>query len=179
MKRIDDELIAQLYNEFQTPERVKAHCRGVTDCAVKIAEALNEHGHDLDIELIYGAGMVHDMARIYDDHEHEGARKLEELGFPEEAYIVSKHMRHTDYHPVASLDALDIIVISDRLVIEGDFAGVDARYDYIEAKAEKVGMLDDKMREHLRHDRQKLKDLIAGIEQEIGCKIEDLIKAEA
>ena len=40
-------------------------------------------------------------------------------------------------------------------------------------------MLDDKMREHLRHDRQKLKDLIAGIEQEIGCKIEDLIKAEA
>ena len=174
MKRIDDLLIEQLYNEFETPEHVKGHCKGVTDCAMKIASALNASGYDLDLELIYGAGMLHDMARTFERHDLVGAEKLMELGFPEEAEIVKRHMRHGDYHAVEGLDELDLIVISDRLVIEGDYVGVDRRYDYIEDKAARRGLLDERMHNHLIHDRQKLKDLIAQIEGVIGCSIEEL-----
>ena len=46
--RITDEVIQKLYIEFDTPEHVKRHCQGVTDCALRIAKALNEHGYSLE-----------------------------------------------------------------------------------------------------------------------------------
>ncbi|MBR6349542.1 MAG: hypothetical protein IKR67_03245 [Lachnospiraceae bacterium] len=174
MKRIDNDLIEQLYNEFETPEHVKNHCKGVTDCAMKIATALNGCGFELDLELIYGAGMVHDMARTFERHDLVGAEKLFQLGFYDESDIVRVHMRYGDYHPVESLTECDLIVISDRLVIEGDFVGVDKRYDYIEEKARRLGFLDENGKARLRRDRQKLKDLISDIESVIGRSIDEL-----
>ena len=174
MKRIDDQIIEQLYAEFNTPDNVKAHCRGVTDCAMKIARALNDNGYNLNLELIYGAGMVHDMARVLENHDLVGSEKLRSMGFDEEADIVKAHMRHGNYHPVETLDELDLIVISDRLVIEGDFVGVDKRYDYIENKARRAGFLNEEGKARLKRDRQKLKDLISDIENVIGRTIEEL-----
>ena len=174
MKRIDDNLIEQLYNEFETPEHVKNHCKGVTDCAMKIATALNGCGYSLDLELIYGAGMVHDMARTYERHDLVGAEKLFQMGFYDESDIVRVHMRYGNYHPVETLTECDLIVISDRLVIEGDFVGVDKRYDYIEEKARRLGFLDENGKARLRRDRQKLKDLISNIESVIGRSIDEL-----
>ncbi len=174
MKRIDNDLIEQLYNEFETKVHVKNHCKNVTDCAMKIATALNGCGYELDLELIYGAGMVHDMARTFERHDLVGAEKLFQMGFYDESDIVRVHMRYGNYHPVETLTECDLIVISDRLVIEGDFVGVDKRYDYIEEKARRLGFLDENGKTRLRRDRQKLKDLISDIENVIGRSIDEL-----
>ena len=68
-KRISQGEIDQLYIKWHTPDKVKAHCKAVSDVGVKIAEELNKHGYRLDLDLIRGSGLSHDVARIYEGHD--------------------------------------------------------------------------------------------------------------
>ena len=60
VKRISQKEIEDLYVKWNTPEKVKAHCKAVSDVAVKMAEELNKNGYSLDLSLIKGTGLVHD-----------------------------------------------------------------------------------------------------------------------
>ena len=44
-KRITKDEVNQLYEEWHTPDKVKAHCKVVSDVGVKLAEELNKHGY--------------------------------------------------------------------------------------------------------------------------------------
>ena len=76
-RRISEDEVKKLYEEYSTPEHVRAHCRAVTDTAVKLAEALNKQGYSLDLDLIRGAGLSHDVARTSEEHWKVGADALE------------------------------------------------------------------------------------------------------
>lgn len=171
MNRIDDKLIEKLYREYGTPEHVKKHCFGVTDCALKIAKALNENGYELDLELIYGAGMVHDMARTSDRHWDVAADKLEKLGFFEEADIVRVHMMPAEYSPIDEISEKDMVCLADRLVKEDEYVGIDERFDYIIDKARKNGMTDNTK---IIENKAKMQRCLDEIEAKIGRKIDDL-----
>ena len=67
-KRITKDEINKLYEEWKTPDHVKAHCRAVSNVGVKLAEELNKHGYSLDLELIRGTGLIHDVARTHENH---------------------------------------------------------------------------------------------------------------
>ena len=56
-KRITEEEVNKLYEEFNTPPNVIRHCKAVAGTALSIASALNEHGFELDLDLIRGAGL--------------------------------------------------------------------------------------------------------------------------
>lgn len=136
-KRIAHEEILELYKKWQTPIHVQGHCKAVSDVAVRLASELNKHGYNLDITLIERTGLVHDVARIYDDHARKGYEILSELGFLDEAEIVRVHMMYHIYNHVDKLNECDMICLADVLVIEDKYVGLDKRIEYIYNKAKK------------------------------------------
>ena len=66
VKRITEEECEALFEKYHTPEHVIGHCKAVSHTAVTIGRKLNEQGFALDIDLIKGAGLVHDVARVSD-----------------------------------------------------------------------------------------------------------------
>jgi len=166
MKRLTDRDIQSLYEEFQTPEHVRRHCRGVTQCALRIAHALiqaDSRYQYLDLTLLYGAGMVHDMARKLPHHEIVAADRLQELGFLQEAAIVREHMRTMTYHEIDHIKEADLLYISDRLVQEDTFVGVEKRFEYLRNKMIRRGWDPDN--EMARRNRRNAEQFVAAIEE--------------
>ena len=134
VKRITEEECEELFQKYKTPAHVIGHCRAVSNTAVTIGRKLNEHGFALDLDLIKGAGLVHDVARVSEEHWEVGAKILEDLGYRDEADIVRVHMRY-DFHDFDRLDETDLVCLGDRLVKEDQYVGLSDRIDYIIHKA--------------------------------------------
>ena len=73
-KRITKEEINNLYKKWDTPSHVIAHCKAVADVAAKLASELNNHGYKLDIALVRGSALAHDVARIHENHAAVGSK---------------------------------------------------------------------------------------------------------
>ena len=170
-KRLTKEEIENLYLEYGTPEHVKGHCKGVTECALNLAKALNEHGFNFDLDMIYGAGMTHDMARLKDRHWDVAADKLEELGYFDEAKIVRIHMEPSRYNPIDKLTESDMVNLGDRLVKESEYVGIDERFDYIINKAKMYG---DNDTDRILRNKKKMKSLLDDIEKVVGKSIDEI-----
>lgn len=170
-KRISTKEIEALYSQFHTPPHVIGHCRAVTEVALSIAEALNEHGYHLDLELIRGAGLVHDVARTFDEHWNVGADALEALGYEDEAAIVREHMFY-QFNPVDKLNETDMVCLGDRLVKEDHYVGVDERFQYIMDKAPK----EKKIHDRLISKREEMRSLLKIVETIIGTSIDERLK---
>ena len=176
MKRLTYSKVQELYREYSTPPHVIRHCKGVTMIALMIARELNRYGHSLDLEMIKGAGLTHDMARVQERHWDVAADKLLELGYPEEAALVRLHMTGVGYSPVEHVNEQDMIWLGDRLVKEDTYVGIDERFDYIIDKAVKMGA-EDHVKDILvsKADMQRLLDQI---EEVIGQSVDSLFKKE-
>ena len=134
-KRITKDEVNKLYLEYNTPAHVKAHCRAVAETALKLGETLNKHGYSLDLSLIEGAGLAHDVARTSDEHWKIGADALDSLGYHDEADIIRVHMFYSPFNPVDKLNECDMVCLADRLVKEDKYVGLDERIKYILNKA--------------------------------------------
>lgn len=175
MDYITDPLIQKLYEEFNTPAHVRAHCRGVTECALKLADALmaaDPEGIHLDKQLLYGAGMLHDMARRQDHHEIVAADRLEELGFSEAAEIVRGHMKTMTYHDADHVTEADLLYISDRMVLEDTFVGLEKRMAYLREKMIRNGRDPDS--EHARMNRRNSYQFVQQIEEKTGRPVSEI-----
>lgn len=134
-KRISEEEVNKLYQEYSTPDHVKAHCKAVSDTAVKLAQVLNYHGYSLDLALIKGAGLAHDVARTSEEHWRIGADALQSMGYRDEADIIRVHMFYSPFNSVDKLNECDMVCLADRLVKEDKYVGLDERIEYILKKA--------------------------------------------
>ena len=158
-RRITEAEVEQLYREYGTPEHVIGHCREVTRVALGIAEHLNRHGYHLDLDLIRGAGLSHDVARV----------KM----ISEEAEIVKSHMFY-QFNALDKLTECDMVCLGDRLVKYDKYVGVDERFDYIIERApDRPGVY-----EHLIERREEMRRLLNQIEDMIGVRIDTLFKQE-
>ena len=171
--RLSEKEAERLYEKYQTPAHVIAHCREVTRVACGIAEQLNKHGYHLDLDLIRGAGLAHDVARTSEEHWNVGAEILRGLGYDDEANIVQQHMSY-QFKPVDRLTETDMVCFGDRLVKEHDYVGVDERFRYIMDKAPKRPGI----REHLIERREEMRSLLNQIENIIGVSMDALFKQE-
>lgn len=171
-KRIPEKEIEELYERFQTPPHVIAHCREVTRVAYLIAEKMNRSGlSNLDLDLVRSAGLTHDVARTSDEHWNVGADALLGMGYEDEAKIVRQHMFH-QFNQLDELNELDMICFGDRLVKEHDYVGIDKRFQYIMDKAkDRPGAV-----EQLLVRREEMRELLNHIEKEIGISIDALCK---
>lgn len=129
-KKLTEKECYEMFRANNTPDHVIAHCRAVSDTAVAIAAELNRHGHDLDLELIRYAGLIHDVNRVSDHHEVVAADMLDREGYHREAAIVRVHMRY-DFDPFDRLNETDMVCLGDRVVKEDRYVGLDERVDYL------------------------------------------------
>lgn len=168
-KRLTEKECYEMFRQYKTPDHVIAHCRAVSDTAVAIGRQLNEHGFDLDLDLIKMAGLIHDVARTDEHHEIIAADMLEKAGFTEEAAIVRVHMRY-DFNSLENINETDIMCLGDRVVKEDRYVGIDERVDYlIHKKGE-----NSQRTESLLAKKAETKDFINDIENCIGRTLDSI-----
>lgn len=92
---------------------IAAHCKAVTKEASHIAENLIRAGVILNEELILAASMLHDIARMEEDHAAVGAAQMHALGYPEIAEIIRQHHGLDD---VSRIDEAAVVFIADKCI---------------------------------------------------------------
>ena len=172
-KRLSVEECNRLYRKYETPEHIVGHCRAVSDVAYTIGRKLNENGFNLDLDLIKGAGLIHDVVRLKKDHDYAGAEILENLGYYDEAAIVKVHMRFR-YTGEDKIDESTLVCLGDRLVKEDHYVGLDERMEYIIHKA------GDRPEATARilAGKAKTRKFMDSIEKRIGQTIDSLFDRE-
>lgn len=109
------------------------HGRLVGRAAVALAESLNTRGYELDLDLVYGAALLHDVAKGQPEHERRGAEMLSALGLGEIAAIVAVH---NDAGSAAAVGLAatarpgekDIVWFADRLFRGPHRVDIELRY---------------------------------------------------
>ncbi|MEG0918471.1 MAG: HD domain-containing protein [Anaerovoracaceae bacterium] len=145
-----------MLKEYGTPKHVINHCKGVSKVATRISERLNTKGYKLNTNLCTCSGLLHDMARVEDHHGEVAATYLETLGYQDMADIIKVHMKHSDFNPIETISELDIVCISDRVVLEGTYVGLKKRLEYIKKKAnhtpetlKRLKVVEDRLYEYI------------------------------
>ena len=95
------------------PPNIAAHCKAVAKEALRIAENLIRAGALLNVELILAASMLHDIARMEEDHAAVGAAQMHALGYPEIAEIIRQHHSLDD---VSRIDEAAVVFIADKCI---------------------------------------------------------------
>ena len=97
------------------PEKGLLHGRLVARVAVSLGLELNCHGAELDVDLLYNSGLLHDIAKGRPRHEAAGAKLLKSLGLGDLSAIVSAHR---DSLPPESgiLSEKEVVYLADKLV---------------------------------------------------------------
>lgn len=164
----------QLLKDYKTPEHVVRHCMAVSETAVTIGRALNEHGYHLDLELIQAAGLIHDIARVEEEHWEKGYELAHSLGYEAEANIIKVHMRYSPFSPIEKVNETDLVCLGDRLVREDEYVGLDKRMEYIINKAKKQGHPEAEKR--ILKKKEETRAFITNLETVIGVTLDELME---
>lgn len=173
-KRLSREEGIKLLNEYGTPEHVIRHCIAVTDTAIAVGKALNKVGYNLDIDLIQGAGIIHDIARVESKHWEVGADLARNLGYNDEADIIKVHMFYPEFSSIQNVNETDMVCLGDRLVKEDKYVGLDERIEYVINKARKNGAGEDVINNILKK-KEEARDFIKKIEEVTGISIDEIV----
>ena len=119
-----------------------------------------------DLDLVQAAGLLHDMARVEENHWDVAADFCEERGYIEEAKAIRVHMMYEFTNDADHLTEIDLICLGDRLTLEDRYAGIDIRMDYIVKKAERNGHPEAKPR--ILAKKEETRVLLHDIERRIG-----------
>ena len=160
-----------LLKEYKTPAHVIRHCLKVTETALAIATALNEKGLHLDLELIQGAGLIHDIARVEDKHWELGADIASDLGYFQEADIIKVHMFYNSNPNEKEINETDIVCLADRMVKEDEYVGLETRMHYILEKFKGNQEAIERISERIKDNKAMLRK----IERIIGTSIDSLM----
>jgi len=170
-KHPDQNECIKLLKKYGTPNNVVMHCQAVAGAASKLAFALNEKGFYLNTDLVLSGGLLHDIARVEDEHWIVGAEYVSQSGYILEAEIIRHHMHHSHDVDPYKLKELDMVCLGDRLIMEDYFVGLDARMDYAIQKAGRVKWIEDIINEKREINRV----LLQNIENIIDISIEELL----
>jgi len=112
------ECMTLMRKTFAVEKPILDHCQKVARVALRLGRELITAGHQIDLELVAAASLLHDLARKESDHAARGAQTLNEMGFPAVAEIVGSHIdiRISDEEPIS---AREIVYLADKLV-QGD-----------------------------------------------------------
>ena len=173
-KRLTEDECLKLLEEYKTPEHVVRHCKAVSEAAIKLAIALNKCGYELDIDLIRGAALIHDIARVEEEHWNVGADIADKLGYHDEADIIRVHMMYTMNYNVDDLKEVDLVCFGDRVVKEDRYVGLEERMQYVMEKAKHIpGAV-----ERIKKKTKETAVLFKSIEDKLGMTIDEVMKKE-
>jgi CTP:molybdopterin cytidylyltransferase MocA len=143
------------------PPRGLAHGQATASVAVAIGRRLQQHGNDLDLDIIFNAAVLHDI---------RGGRLLKEFGLGDLADIVAAHR---DIAPPVSglLTEKEVVGLADKLVRGSQPVTVQERF------AEKLARYcaDQQACRAIRARLEKALALQEEVERRIGARIEDIL----
>lgn len=145
----------------------------VSEVSVALAHALNEKGFDFNIPLIRAASLLHDIARVEDEHWNKGADWVLAHGFEQEAEIIRVHMFYSFKSELKELGEVDMVCLGDRLVKEDEYVGLDERMAYILKKAEYNNVNAQKI---IREKIDLTRDILKKIEDFVGFSVNEIVK---
>jgi hypothetical protein len=155
-----------------------AHGRLVGRAAVALAKALNAGGYGLDVDLVYGAALLHDVAKGQPQHERRGAEILAALGLGEMAAIVAVHndaglAAAAGFSATARPGEQDIVWLADKLFRGPHRVDIEARY------ADKLAAVGDDAaaRRGILDWRSRALAVKAMVEQAAGRDLETILAA--
>ncbi|SDF35623.1 Molybdenum cofactor guanylyltransferase [Sporomusa acidovorans DSM 3132] len=116
-----------LFRKYQVSDSVMRHGQAVAKIGRHIAELLNDAGLQLNTELIFAAGLLHDLAKGKPNHAKRGERVLKTKEFPDLAGIVGSHM-NLDFEAGQAVDETAIVFLADKVVHGNKVVPLDARF---------------------------------------------------
>jgi len=122
-----DECEMLLAKRFSLERSLLDHCRRVADLAVFLAKQLNEAGCSLDTGLVAAASILHDFAKGKPNHAAEGARLLDEAGYPEVAKVIAVHMDIT-VDECAPVSTGEVLYLADKMAGRNHYVSVEERF---------------------------------------------------
>ncbi len=176
-KRLTREEAFAHLKSYNTPEHVIRHSVAVTETALSLAQAFidlaNKEDFDfnVDLSLIEGAGLVHDIARVERDHHKVGAEYFRNLGYLDEAEIVRSHMTYDFQTDPKKLKEVDFVCLGDRLVLEDQYVGLDKRMDYVISKVKNIPYVE----EIILEKKAVTTELIRNMEDLLGESIDQIV----
>lgn len=139
----NESMCREILSWFHVREDTRAHCEAVGRFARALALACNEalqrqeqkndssrtedQGRFLNPDLVYAAGLLHDVAKGKADHASDGARWLSHLGHEEVAEIVGDHMDLPE-KKLESLNESVIVYLADKMMAKNVKVTVDERF---------------------------------------------------
>ena len=171
---IDKEKQQELFVKYNTPEHVQRHCDEVARVSVLIAEGLNERGFELNIEVLRGAALVHDVLRTEKEHDRLGAEVLMNMELPHEAELVRRHMTYHPFNHADRFEEIDVLCLADRLVKEDCYVGLDERMQYLIDKPGKTPERTERILKAKAHTQ----DIINELEGVLGMTLDQLCGKE-
>lgn len=158
-----DECNVILDDICKVTDKVKRHCYKVAEIAVIIGQALALKGQAVNIALVKGAALLHDVARGQPEHARMGCSIVAEMGFLPAAKIISSHME-LPAKSALSLEA-KIVYLADKYIQEDQVVRLEQRFQNtrkrLEATPEIEAIIQNRRLQALRvkTDIEKLLDV--------------------
>src|SRR3989344_6675190 len=116
------------------PDNIIAHTKKVCEFSLKVCGELEERGIKVNKDLVAAAALLHDIKKLDSgEHEIEGAKYIESLGYPEVGNLIKKHgLKHSfkdEFMPKTWEEK--IIFYSDKRVKNDKIVSIDERFEYI------------------------------------------------
>lgn len=89
------------------------HMKRVSDFAKKIALLMNEKGYNMDVNKVYSAALLHDVAKGKSNHSEEGARLVQDFGYECISEIIREHMELKEVYKIGEKE---VVYICDKLI---------------------------------------------------------------
>jgi len=127
-----DERCLEILENCGQPERVIEHCRAVAEASRGLAQALNRCGYQLDEELCWRGGLLHDIRRTEQWHSVRAMLFLLESGLLPEALLVGAHMG--EYIDTDRIAEKEVVYLADKITQGSHRVNVVDRYAHSLAK---------------------------------------------
>jgi len=123
-----------LLKKNNVPDNIISHTKKVCEFSLKVCDMLEKRGIKVNKDLVAAAALLHDIKKLESgEHEIEGTKYIELLGYPEVAALIKKHgLRHCheeEFKPITWEEK--IIFYSDKRVKNDRVVSIDDRFEYI------------------------------------------------
>jgi uncharacterized protein len=115
---------------------IVAHSLQVCRVAIFLVDHLEKHRTKLDRELVRTSALLHDITKTRslvtgELHALTGADLIDELGYPEVAYIIGHHVILDDNSTSDRPTEVEVVNYADKRVLHDRVVSLQERMDYI------------------------------------------------
>lgn len=158
---------------------IRRHSLMVARVAVIMAEALNKKESHLNIALIVAGALLHDIAKTRSlceggNHVEMGRKIILEMGYPEVAWIVG---RHVDSGPeiANTIDEAAVVNYSDKRVQHDKVVPLEERLKDLVARYGKTPERSARLQEMTRNIRRLEREIFSRISlspEDLECMVQ-------